>query len=246
MKMLNKLIKIALLLAITTGFKNHAYSVEPITMDSRVKTYIYNPNEVFPIVLHYGYHSHIDFPKSEFIKNIIVGNPSDWEITNRGSRIFLQTYSKSAHTNMTIITSKRTYEFDLLAKGDLKETDYDLAYAIRFYYPEEKSIDIKNFDKRDSELITLDIKDLIKGSINANYIYVGDQDITPIVAFNDEKFTYLKFKDEKFIPKIEIIGSKKQRVKIFSYNGYIIIDHVFPKIKLSMNKKSAMIINKTL
>ena len=61
-----------------------------------------------------------------------------------------------------------------------------------------------------------------------------------------DQFTYLKFKDEKFIPKIEIIGSKKQKVKIFSYNGYIIIDHVFPKIKLSMNKKSAMIINKTL
>ena len=243
--MLNNILKIVLLFGII-GFNSNSYSIEPITMDSRVKTYIYNPNEVFPIVLHYGYHSHIDFPKSEFIKNIIVGNPSDWEITNRGNRIFLQTYSKSAHTNMTIITSKRTYEFDLLAKGDLKETDYDLAYAIRFYYPEEKSIDIKDSDKSSSELITLDIKDLIKGNINANYIYVGDQDITPIVAFNDEKFTYLKFRDEKFIPKIETIGIKKQKVKIFSYNGYIIIDHVFPKIKLSMNKKSAMIINKAL
>jgi type IV secretion system protein VirB9 len=245
--MLNKKIAIAgLFVILVSGISSKLYSVEPITMDSRVKTYIYNPNEVFPIVLHYGYHSHIDFPKSEFIKYIIVGNPSDWEITNRGNRIFLQTYSKSAHTNMTIITSKRTYEFDLVARGDLRETDYDLAYAIRFYYPEDNISETKVVEKNDIELATFDIKDLIKGNINANYIYVGDQDIVPIVAFNDEKFTYLKFKDDKFIPKIETIGNKKEKVKIFSYNGYIIINHVFPKIRLSMNNRSAVIVNKAL
>ena len=246
MKMLNNKIKVLFLLSIICGFQNNLECSEPITMDSRVKTYIYNPNEVFPIVLHYGYHSHIDFPKNEFIKNIIIGNPADWEITNRGNRIFLQTYSKEAHTNMTIITSKRTYEFDLLAKEDIREANYDLAYAIRFYYPEEDMMDNKNDSKVISDNLTFDIKDIVKGSINANYIYNGDQNIAPAVAFNDEKFTYLKFKDEKFIPKIEVIGKKSQHIKIFSYNGYIIINGVFSRIKLFNDGKSVTLVNKTL
>ena len=189
---------------------------EPVTMDSRIKTYIYNPNEVFPIILHYGYHNHIDFPKNESIINIIVGNKADWEITNNGNRIFLQTYSKAAHTNMTVITNKRTYEFDLVAKGELQETDYDLAYAIKFYYPEERRvIDAKL--SQDNDLMTMDIADLVQGKINANYVYKGDTDLTPVVAFNDQKFTYLKFKND-IVPKVETFtkGGNKKEIKIFS------------------------------
>lgn len=34
-----------------------------LTTDSRIKTYIYNPNEVYLLVLHYGFQSHIEFAK---------------------------------------------------------------------------------------------------------------------------------------------------------------------------------------
>ena len=249
MKTYNK-IKLLFFVICGVSFVNHNISLvhadEPVTMDSRIKTYIYNPNEVFPIVLHYGYHNHIDFPKNEFIKNIIVGNKADWEITNNGNRIFLQTYSRSAHTNMTVITNKRTYEFDLVAKGELQEADYDLAYAIKFYYPEEARVVDTKFNTND-DLVTMEIADLVQGKINANYVYKGDNELTPLVAFNDQKFTYLKFKDG-VIPKVETFtkNNGKKEVKIFSYNGYLIVNNIFPKIKLSYNKKVVFIYNKGL
>jgi type IV secretory pathway VirB9-like protein len=37
----------------------------PITSDHRIKTYIYNPNEVYLIVVHSGFQSHIEFAKGE-------------------------------------------------------------------------------------------------------------------------------------------------------------------------------------
>ncbi len=249
MKTYNK-IKLLFFVICGVSFANYnisfAHADEPVTMDSRIKTYIYNPNEVFPIVLHYGYHNHIDFPKNEFIKNIIVGNKADWEITNNGNRIFLQTYSRSAHTNMTVITNKRTYEFDLVAKGELQEADYDLAYAIKFYYPEEARVVDTKFNTND-DLVTMEIADLVQGKINANYVYKGDNELTPLVAFNDQKFTYLKFKDG-IVPKVETFtkNNGKKEVKIFSYNGYLIVNNIFPKIKLSYNKKVVFIYNKGL
>lgn len=218
---------------------------EPITMDSRIKTYIYNQNEVFPIILHHGYHSHIDFPKSEFVQNIIIGNPVDWDITNRNNQIFLQTYSHDAHTNMTVITNKRTYEFDLIAKNNTEEADYELAYAIRFYYPEENIELVGNTEENFYENY-LEINDVVKGRINANYIFYGCGDATPVVAFNDARFTYLKFKDGMNAPRIETFdkGNRIKKAKIFSYNGYVIIDNIFPEIRLFHEGESVLLINK--
>jgi type IV secretion system protein VirB9 len=260
MKMLSKnLFRLcSLVVFLYAGYCSGLGAAEPITMDSRVKTYIYNPNEVFPIVLHYGYHTHIDFPKSEFVTSIIVGNPSDWDINNRGNRIFLQTYSKRAHTNMTVITNKRTYEFDLLAKENLQEADYDLAYSIKFYYPEEEKpstgcdLDLMTDQpgvavNQDTQAQTFEIRDLIKGNVNSNYVYFGDQDLAPLVTFNDSRFTYLKFGKNCVVPKIDVISNKKQKVKIFRYNGYIVLDNVFARIKLSSkDRRSALLVNKAL
>lgn len=249
------------------------YSADfPITMDSRIKTYIYNPNEVFPVVLHHGYQTHINFPKSETIKQILVGDQSDWSISSNSNRIFLQTYSQSAHTNMTVFTNKRVYEFDLIARSndnsatknssteidktsekndEPENVDYDLAYSINFYYPEDESISDKK-QMEDSNRFTLEISDLIKGPINTNYVYSGSDEVAPIVAFNDNRFTYLKFKDVNLVPEIDTIGYKKTKVQIFSYNGYIIINDVFPRIKLSnpsdtlfSKKKVAFVVNKS-
>lgn len=218
---------------------------EPITMDSRIKTYIYNQNEVFPIILHHGYHSHIDFPKSEFVQNIIIGNPVDWDITNRNNQIFLQTYSHNAHTNMTVITNKRTYEFDLIARNNTEEADYELAYAIRFYYPEDNVELVADTEEGCYENY-LEIDDIIKGRVNANYIFYGSGDTTPIVAFNDARFTYLKFKEGVKIPKIETFerNNRVKKAKIFYYNGYVIIDNIFPEIRLFCEGESVLLINK--
>ena len=228
----------------------------PATMDSRVKTYIYNPQEVFPIVLHYGYHAHIDLQKNETVRDIVLGDPVGWQISIQGNKIFLQTVSKEAHTNMTLITNRRTYEFDLIARNEereiegrngekilVKDTDFDLAYSISFYYPEENSI-VDNKQPEDAKKLSLEISDLISGKVNTNYVYSGDSEITPIAAFNDAKFTYLKFRDERFIPKIETTGSKKKKVQIFSYNGYIIINDIFSKVRLSSGRKVVFVTNK--
>ena len=42
---------------------------------------------------------------------------------------------KNIRTNMTIITNKRVYQFDIVAKELEDGNDKDLVYVIRFQYP---------------------------------------------------------------------------------------------------------------
>jgi type IV secretion system protein VirB9 len=109
-----------------------------ITSDSRIKTYIYNPNEVYLIVVHSGFQSHIEFAKGEEIQTISMGDSYAWKITPLGNRLFIKPLEKNIRTNMTILTNKRTYQFDIVARELDGDDDKDLVYVVRFYYPSKK------------------------------------------------------------------------------------------------------------
>ena len=110
----------------------------PITTDSRIKTYIYNPNEVYLLVLHFGFQSHIEFAKGEEIQTISLGDSYAWKITPLGNRLFIKPMEKNIRTNMTILTNKRTYQFDIVARELDDDGDQDLVYVVRFAYPSKK------------------------------------------------------------------------------------------------------------
>lgn len=110
----------------------------PITTDNRIKTYIYNPNEVYLLVLHHGFQSYVEFAKNEQIQTITAGDTYSWKITPLENRLFIKPLERNMRTNMTIITNKRTYQFDIVSKELEYEDDKDLVYVVRFYYPKKK------------------------------------------------------------------------------------------------------------
>lgn len=126
------------LLLICFSTVGNAYSgEEPLTTDSRIKTYVYSPNEVFLLVLHYGFQSHIEFGKNESIETITLGDSFAWKITPLDNRLFIKPMERNIRTNMTIITNKKTYQFDLVAKELESGDEKDLVYVVRFQYPKK-------------------------------------------------------------------------------------------------------------
>lgn len=110
----------------------------PLTTDSRIRTYIYNPNEVYLLTLSHGFQSTIEFDKQEQIETISLGDSYSWSIKPMGNRIFIKPLEKNIHTNMTIITNKHTYHFDVIAKAhDEEYSPQDITYVVRFFYPKK-------------------------------------------------------------------------------------------------------------
>ncbi|MFU7502605.1 MAG: TrbG/VirB9 family P-type conjugative transfer protein [Candidatus Tisiphia sp.] len=109
-----------------------------ITTDNRIKTYIHNPNEVYLLVLHFGFQSSIEFAKNEEIQNIVLGESYAWKMTPLANRLFIKPLEKNIRTNMTIITNKRTYQFYVVSKELEEGREKDLVYVVRFYYPKKR------------------------------------------------------------------------------------------------------------
>lgn len=116
----------------------NAYEDLSVTTDSRIKTYIYNPNEIFLIVVHTGFQSHVEFAKGETIETISMGDSYAWKVTPLENRLFIKPMEKNIRTNMTILTNRRTYQFDIVARDLEGEDDKDLVYVVRFIYPNKK------------------------------------------------------------------------------------------------------------
>lgn len=113
-----------------------SYSNDLMPSDSRIRTYIYNPNEVYLLNLHYGFQTNIEFERGEDVESFILGETYAWNINHIGNRIFIKPLEKDVYTNMVIITNRRVYNFDLLSKelGQNSERT-DLVYSVKFFYP---------------------------------------------------------------------------------------------------------------
>ena len=108
----------------------------PITTDSRIRTLVYNPNEVYELKFYYNYQSFIEFSEDEEIEMISVGEAFAWRLTPAGKRLFIRPLEIAAHTNMTIITNRRIYHFDIRSDEFTGKADEDLVYTVRFFYPQ--------------------------------------------------------------------------------------------------------------
>ena len=226
--MLNIIFKRFLLL-VTLLISSYSFSEEiPVTTDSRIKTLVYNVNEIHQLKFHYGYQSYIEFAENEKIETISIGESFAWRLTPMGQRLFVRPLEVSAHTNMTIITNKRTYHFDIRSGEYDGKIDEELVYVVRFYYPEVLEEVVRtpvtkmaNLQPPDNKRVALKPKfeglpskrniydrvdkeysEILKGGSQRNFDYkiIGESyDIMPKKVFNDKNRTYLQFKNGNLV-----------------------------------------------
>lgn len=235
----------------------------PVTTDSRIKTLVYNPNEVYQLKFHYGYQSFIEFAEDEEIEMISIGESFAWRLTPAGKRLFIRPLEIGAHTNMTIITNKRTYQFDIASAEYDGRADEELVYTVRFYYPEigiplpiPPRLSQPNVPQSPPRPETAVVKTPIRpqivdrnldsevtqdkgeGKFNFNYSITGrSKNITPIKIYDDGKETFWQFPDKNLvvptINTVDIFGNENA-VGYAIREGFVVISGVHSQFTLRL------------
>ncbi len=214
-----------LLLVSGFWFLVSVHAAIPIATDSRIRTFVYGENEVFRLSTVYGYQSNIEFSADEEVSTISIGDTAAWQITPAGRRLFIKAMQENAHTNMTVVTNKRTYQFDLTSSSKPED---EVVYVIRFYYPE------KDFDKPSqmisSEAVAQMSRDKISSAYyNFNYTLTGPGTFAPLKVFDDGKHTYFQFPNHNaIIPQVTLVGDNDQETDlVYRIVGeYVVVDEV--------------------
>ncbi|WP_322498238.1 TrbG/VirB9 family P-type conjugative transfer protein [Candidatus Cyrtobacter comes] len=137
--------------------------------DERIKIMPYKANTVFQFTGCPYFQSLIEFASGETIMTIAMGTPSAWQIIPSENRIFLKPIELDATTNMTVITNKRMYFFEMRAKEAFGIEDGDIPFVVKFLYPNEI---ISNITKSaQTSMSNIDMKKLT--SYNFDYRLSG-------------------------------------------------------------------------
>lgn len=205
----------------------------PVATDDRIRTVRYNPNEVYKFVGHYGYQSLIEFAKGEEIVSVSVGDSVAWQVVPATDKLFIKPVEQDAMTNMTVITTRGMYHFELHGEETENIRDKDMVFVLRFIYPDDQAGGVSNYIGG-AELPDLSDPEVMK-TLNFNYSIAGPEHQAPIRVFDDGDFTYFQFRDHNSeVPAFFYVDPDgTEGILNFRTRGdYIVVERVSPVFTL--------------
>ncbi len=237
MKFLNidvKILAVSLVLALSFLSRNEALAASDsrsLPVDHRVHVISYQPDQVYRMDGHYRYQSAIEFEKDEEIRTISMGDSSAWMINPSGNRLFLKPIEQDATTNMTVLTNKRVYLFELHGHEASDINDSNMVFIMRFIYNDKADAlgrtDLDGVPDPDSEAD--------KAKFNYNYTISGSDAVAPLRIFDDGEFTYFQFPNKNAdVPAFFWVDSDNNE-NVINYRtrgDYIVVERVAVRFTL--------------
>ncbi|KJF65659.1 TrbG/VirB9 family P-type conjugative transfer protein [Rhizobium nepotum] len=200
----------------------------PGRLDPRIRSLPYSAEQVFLVTGTYGLVTTILFGPDEDITQVVAGDTVSWQILTSADRrsLTLKPMEKDAATNLSVVTTKRTYSFDLRV-NDTKAMQ-NQTFKLRFTYPEDAGLKgtAELWKQAQEAQRNPNIKNIRRDKVNYDYGFKGSDGAKPLWVFDDGLKTFMKFTGD--VPAIFIVDGKR-RESLVNYRreaDYIVIDKV--------------------
>lgn len=218
----------------------------PALADARLQEVMYDEMEVFTLPGRVNVQASIVFGEDETIENVAIGNSQTWQVTpnKRANILFVKPLEARAATNLTVVTSKRTYLFDLVASPNSKPL-----YVLRFDYPVDPEEEARQAELAAAEAKPQSPADPFSAvdPADLNFAWSGDGDaaLLPERAFDDGDATFLTWGAGRDVPAILVTNAKGDEGPVnYTVRGdTIVIDGVPRSITLRAGEQAATLIN---
>ena len=231
--------------ALTPALALALLAVPAAAQDSRLVEVFYDEAKVVRVEGRVTVQASIVFGDDEVIENVAIGDSGSWQVTpnKRANILFVKPLAPRAATNLTVITSKRTYLFDLVANPNAKPL-----YLLRFTYPEEPEPEVRMAAAPDSlEARAANDPYAVVDPAELNFAWnaSGDPELLPENTFDDGTATFLTWPTGRDVPAILVTNSDGVEGPVnFTVRGdTIVVDGVPRAIVLRSGKDSARLVN---
>ena len=215
-----------------------AETPKPGLMDPRIRSIHYDEEQVVTLTGYLGYQMMVEFGLDERIENVSVGNSLGWQITpnHKANLLFLKPMDLAAPTNMTVVTDRRRYAFELRTLRPAKAAASDIAYVVRFLYPP---------DPTPVPVVVTPPPPAPPEKLNTAYSYTGSRAALPSQVFDDGRFTYFQWPDSVATPALFLIepDGSESIVNYTVRDGYQVVEQLAPRFKLRNGKEVTLVIN---
>jgi type IV secretion system protein VirB9 len=177
---------------------NAAFSADQSgAVDVRFRLLVYAADEVYRLKGYVGYQIDLEFENGETFVGLGTGDIDSLTFAAEDNHLFLKPRAGGVDTNLTVLTTRRTYHFDYTTTERRPDPSLgDVIYVLRFVYPALHS---------DSAAATVE-RQLVAAAEtrwrNLNYAYQGSPELKPVGAWDDGVQTRLRFNSNGELPAV--------------------------------------------
>jgi type IV secretion system protein VirB9 len=181
--------------------------------DPHLQTVDYNSGQIVRLRSAPGYQLMVELSADEEVKSVALGDTGSWQVSasKSGDRLFIKPTGAGAATNMTVVTSVRVYNFELVGQP---QASPDMPYTVEFHYPaaptlptDARYVDVSAASRRLSR-----------------YRISGDKWLRPSTVSDDGQHTYIAWPKGVPIPAVYAVDRSGAEVLI---NGMMGTDDVY-------------------
>lgn len=170
--------------------------------DHRVRSTVYNANDVVQLDSVIGTATHIQLEDDERYLTHAFGDSASYSFAIQGNHIFIKPTAEQADTNLIVVTDRRTYKFRLTFKPTREAR---ALYSLTFSYPDSQQRAREEAAR--AEAVKQGFAANPRSDYNFSYSMAGDLDIAPVNVWDDNEFTYFKFPGNVDLPGVYLVGA---------------------------------------
>lgn len=211
--------------------------------DPRIRTAIFNPNEVYRLYGFVGYHVDLEFELDESFVGISAGDPEAITYSAHDNVLTLRPKATTAQMDLTVTTTKRRYYFDytIYSRPPNRFAD-EVMYAVRFSYTPAAENALTPAEQVERDLAAA------RGARgrNIDYWFCGKKSIKPVAASDDGVHTRLTFGAKGELPAIFVRNDDgSESLLNFSIDdGDVVIHRVAARFILRRGRLTGCVVNK--
>lgn len=202
--------------------------------DNRIQYVDYNPGDVVIVRAVAGLGARVVFAPGETILDVASGFTQGWEFSDRRNILYIKPKSVKGDqgmagmtpeagkwdTNLMVTTNLRMYDIDLQlmpADNTRKTPASRVAYRVEYRYPAEELAAAKAHDEKQRAQAKLDVKPEPKNWNYSMQIGNSSENIAPTMAYDDGRFVYLKFPNNRDFPSAFLVAADKTESLVNSH-----------------------------
>jgi type IV secretion system protein VirB9 len=219
-------------------------SLVALDTDRRLRSVAYSADEVYRLRGYAGFQIDLEFEAGESFIGLGAGDVQGVDFVAQSNHLFIKPKALHVHTNLTVLTSRRSYHFDYAASAERPDpTSADVVYVLRFIYSPTTPSTIPGANVVDSMLTDAPAA----RSQNRDYWFCGQRSLQPVAAWDDGIHTHLQFDSRSELPAV-FVRNDDGSESLLNFNvdrGEIVIHRIARRFVVRRGQLVGCIVNKS-
>lgn len=224
----------------------------PVPKENRIVRYTYSPDVIFRIMSVPNLTTHLELGEDEGVNETpAIGDQAQWIVTGGPRHLFIKPLRFDLETSLTIVTNKRTYQFQLIAG---KSASAPVFQKVSFLYP-DRELEVKL--RKETETAVVDAEknrlagqvvatDIDPATLDFGFKIEGDGRFKPSAVYTNGKFTFLVMPNTQDSPAIFLLDDD-DNPSLINYQvkaNMIVVERVATKLLLKLGSAEVKVIKR--